>query len=66
VSFSSPQGGTVNFWEQFILGTTLSILHALKVDPLRVPHLKTILLDIYDGIGTVLNLPPRNLGGIQP
>ncbi len=49
----------MNFWEQFILGTALSILHALKVDPSRVPHLTTILLDIYDGIAVVLGLPPR-------
>ena len=49
----------MNFWEQFILGTALSILHGLRIDPARVPHLKTILLDIYDGIGEVLGLPPR-------
>lgn len=49
----------MNFWEQFVLGFVLSLLHALKVDPSRVPLLKTILLDIDDGIGEVLNLPPR-------
>ena len=51
----------MNFWEQFILGFVLSLLHALKLDPARVPVLKTILLDIYDGIGTVLGLPPRTV-----
>lgn len=51
----------MNFWEQFILGFVLSLLHALKVDPGRIPVLKTILLDIYDGIGEVLNLPARSM-----
>ena len=51
----------MNFWEQFILGFVLSLLHALKFDPARVPLLKTILLDIYDGIGTILSLPPRTV-----
>jgi hypothetical protein len=49
----------MNFWEQFILGFVLSLLHGLRIDPSRVPRLKTVLLDIYDGIGEVLNLPPR-------
>jgi hypothetical protein len=49
----------MNFWEQFILGFVLSLLHALKLDPSRVPVLRTILLDIYDGIGAVLGLAPR-------
>lgn len=49
----------MNFWEQFILGAVLSLLHGLRVDPNKVPKHKTILLDIYDGIGLVLELPPR-------
>ncbi len=49
----------MNLWEQIILGFVVSLLHALKFDPARVPRLKTILLDIYDGIGAVLELPPR-------
>jgi hypothetical protein len=49
----------MNFWEQFVLGFVLSLLHALRIDPSRVPVLKTILLDIYDGIGAVMGLPPR-------
>ena len=51
----------MNFWEQFILGFVVSLLHALKVDPARVPKLRTILLDIYDGIGEVLGLPARTV-----
>ncbi len=51
----------MNFWEQFILGFVISLLHALRFDPARIPLLKTILLDIYDGIGEVLNLPPRGI-----
>ena len=50
----------MNFWEQFVLGFVLSLLHALKLNPTRVPLLKTILLDIYDGIGEVLGLPMRS------
>ena len=49
----------MNFWEQFILGFVLSLLHSLKIDPSRIPTLKAILLDIYDGIGEVLGLAPR-------
>jgi hypothetical protein len=52
----------MNFWEQFILGFVISLLHALKVDPSRIPVFNTILLDIYDGIGELLNLPPRVAG----
>lgn len=49
----------MNFWEQWIIGMLLQLLHALKYDPTRIPVLKTVLVDIYDGIGTLLGLPPR-------
>jgi hypothetical protein len=56
---SYGEGSTMNFWEQFILGTVLSILHGLKIDPARVKHLGPILTDIYDGIGAIMGFPPR-------
>jgi hypothetical protein len=56
------KGLTMNFWEQWILGMILQLLHALRFDPSRLPILKHVLLDIYDGIGALLGLPPRAPG----
>lgn len=42
------------FWEQFALGFVITLLHALKLDPVRVPVLRETLTVIYDGIGELM------------
>jgi hypothetical protein len=56
------KGLTMNFWEHWILGMFLQLLHATRFDPSRLPILKTVLLDIYDTIGSLLGLPARGIG----
>lgn len=51
----------MNFWEQFMLGFVLSLLHALKVDPTRVPLVDVEQDCLEHGIGEVLGLPPRQV-----
>lgn len=47
-----------SFWEQFALQIVISLLHALKLDPARVPVLATTLRHIHDDIEVILGLPP--------
>lgn len=59
---SEPQkGGNMNFLEQWIIGDVVRLLHVLRLDPSRLPAFKVVLLDVYDGIGTLLGLPDRTV-----
>jgi len=46
-----------SFWEEFALQIILSLLHALKINPARVPLLATTLRHIHDDIEIILGLP---------
>ncbi len=46
-----------SFWEEFALQIVLSLLHALKINPARVPLLATTLRHIHDDIEIILGLP---------
>jgi len=48
---------SMNFWEQFILGFVITLLHQLKLDPSRIPVLASILKVIYDSIGELMGWP---------